>query len=151
GGNNILVTNNEIYNNGRGGVDPGWDAGGAKFVATLGLTFRGNNSHNNTRAGGWTDGDNNQTIYENNLLTQNDGPRIFHQISHHVTIRNNTIKDNGSLTDTGWLWTAGIQISTSDNAEIYGNLIEVNSMKYTHGIAFIQQNRGSGPLGPYRT
>jgi hypothetical protein len=85
------------------------------------------------------------------MVTDNDGPGIFHEIGYQVTIRNNTVKNNGSLVDPGWLWDAGIQISTSSDAEIYGNTIEVDSSKYAHGIAYLQQNRGSGPYGAHRT
>jgi parallel beta-helix repeat protein len=150
GGLLVLVENNEIYNNGRGGVDWHWEGGGTKFYQTDKLVVRGNKSHDNLGPGFWTDGDNIHALYENNIVTQNEGPGIFHEISMQVTICNNTIKDNGTFVDPGWIWDAGIQIATSSDAVIYGNTIEVNSLKYAHGISYLQQNRGSGIYGVYR-
>jgi hypothetical protein len=131
-------------------VDWHWEGGGTKFFQTDKLVVRNNNSHHNLGPGFWTDGDNIGALYENNLVTQNEGPGIFHEISLQVTICHNTIKDNGTFVDPGWIWDAGIQIATSSDALIYGNTIEVNSLKYAHGISYLQQNRGSGLYGLYR-
>lgn len=143
-GSNILLQGNEIAHNvDYTGTDCGWECGAFKFVFTDGLTVRNNNSHDNTGPGMWTDISNIRTLYENNIVTNNSGPGIFHEISYDAVIRNNTIKNNGSFAPDDWFWNAQLQISTSQNVEAYGNIIEVNSANNGNGIMLIQQNRSN--------
>ncbi|PWT79267.1 MAG: hypothetical protein C5B58_14025, partial [Acidobacteria bacterium] len=73
-GNNILVEGNEIARNGFwAGIDRGYDAGGTKFGYTDGLTVRDNYVHDNHGSGMWTDVNNINTLYEDNVVTGNDG------------------------------------------------------------------------------
>jgi hypothetical protein len=75
----------------------------------------------------------------------NDREGILHEISHQAVIRHNTIVANGGGKHT-WLWGGGVVVSTSDHVEIYGNDVRSNG----NGITAVQQDRGSGPRGPYR-
>lgn len=138
-----LVEDNEIaYNNTAGMRAIGFSGGGAKFSSTLRLTVRGNRVHNNTGKGLWTDIDNRYTVYENNIITNNDLPGIFHEVSYDVIIRNNTLDGNGFKV-IGTIRGGGIAVTSSPNVEMYGNTIRNNQ----HGIAVNQDNRGSGPYG----
>ena len=151
-GNHDLFQGNEIdHNNWLMEFSPGWEAGGGKCWATQYLTFRDNYSHDNGGPGLWTDTDNVYTTYDSNTVTKNWGAGIFHEISYSATISNNIVNGNGVGESNGWLWDAGIQISSSGGQSaatpiaIYGNTLTNNY----DGIGLLQQNRGSGALGPY--
>jgi parallel beta-helix repeat protein len=150
GGAGSLVETNTIFNNGTVGFDSGWEAGGAKFLATDGLTVRKNAVYANKGAGLWTDGSNNDTVYDGNKVYDNAGQGIMHEISYAATIANNTVYGNGLGFDT-WLWGAQILVSNSPNVEIYGNEVSVPA-RGGDGIAVVQSSdRGNGRLGPHVT
>ncbi|MET0565543.1 MAG: right-handed parallel beta-helix repeat-containing protein [Acidimicrobiia bacterium] len=139
-----LVEGNEIYRNNTTGAYEYYEAGGSKFGDTENLIVRGNFVHDNNGPGLWTDTDNVNTLYENNVVEGNSGAGIFHEISYSATIRNNQVRGNG-FRSRGWLWEGGIMIAGSQNVEISGNVVQDNY----NGITLIQQDRGSGALGPY--
>jgi parallel beta-helix repeat protein len=146
-----VVENNDIsYNNWLGEFDWGWEAGGTKFWVTTNLVVRGNDSHDNLGPGLWSDTDNIDILYEDNDVHENrDAPGIFHEVSYAAVIRNNHIWDNGwpdAVADNPYWQRGGIQIASSSNVEVYGNLIE-DSAK---GIVGIDQCRGSGAHGPWQ-
>jgi hypothetical protein len=144
-GDNVLVEGNEIsYNNGAH-FNPFWEAGGTKFAVTNNLIVRGNHVHHNDGPGLWTDIDNINTLYENNISEDNAQMGIFHEISYAAVIRNNIVRRNGFSFST-WVWGAGILVAASPNVEIYGNTVEGNA----DGIAAVQQDRGSGRYGAYQ-
>ena len=133
-GVNVVVEGNEIaYNNimagstNTCGSDSFWGAGGSKWVCTTSLIVRGNFSHHNDGPGLWTDINNIYSLYENNIIEDNVRGGIFHEISYDATIRNNTIRRNGTGKDYPW-WTtgAGIEIVSSRNVEVYGNTLVDN-------------------------
>jgi parallel beta-helix repeat protein len=148
-GDNILVEGNEIAYNNYAGFSSGWEAGGSKWVRTHNLVVRGNYSHHNKGPGLWTDGNNIYTLYENNRVIENEDTGIFHEISYDVVIRNNTVQRNGKRFDT-WLYGAQILLSSSQNAQVYQNSVEVDALA-GNGIAIIQQDRGTGRYGPHIT
>ena len=139
------VKNNEIaFNNWKVEYSWGWEAGGTKFWSTDGLVVRNNWSHDNHGPGLWSDHDNINILYEDNLVEDNHANGIFHEISYGGVIRNNTIRNNGFGHDS-WLWGAGILVAASQNLDIYGNVVTGNY----NGITLVQQDRGSGEYGPY--
>jgi parallel beta-helix repeat protein len=145
-----VVEDNEIsYNNWLGEYEWGWEAGGTKFWTTTNLIVRGNESHDNLGPGLWSDTDNIDILYENNVVHENrDAPGIFHEIGYDAIIRNNHIWDNGwpDTMPSNPYWQRGaIQIAGSSNVEVHGNLIE-DSAK---GIIGIDQCRGTGLYGPW--
>ena len=144
GGSDVLLEDNEFAFNNVAGFAWGWEAGASKFTRTEGLIVRGNHSHDNNGPGLWTDIDNVDTLYEDNLVENNLGPGIFHEISYAAVIRNNVVIGNGDANDL-WLWGSGILVAASSGVEVYGNEVRNN----TNGISGIQQDRGGGPLGPY--
>ena len=111
--------------------------------------IRGNSVHDNRGAGLWTDIDNVNVLYEDNVVADNELRGIQHEISFAAVIRNNVVEGNGLGFDE-WLWGAQILIQNSSGVEVYGNRIVVAG-EGGDGIALIQQNRGAGPLGPYLT
>ena len=143
-GRNLLVDGNEIAHNLTAGFSHGWEGGGTKFALTDGLVARRNWVHHNDGPGLWTDIDNINTLYEDNLVEDNESAGIFHEISYDAVIRRNTVRRNG-LRDFAWGYGAGIQISASSNVEVYGNVLEGNA----RGITGIMQSRGSGAFGLY--
>ena len=142
-GQDILVEDNEIAFNNTDGFHPRWDAGGTKWVNTTRLTVRNNYSHDNKGPGLWTDGNNMSTVYEANRVERNSEEGIFHEISYDAIIRNNSVLSNGRNVGA---WGAGILVSSSPNVQIYGNTVSGN----WNAISLIQENRGSGPSGPYQ-
>lgn len=148
-GDDVLVEANEIsYNNPTRASDPGWEAGGTKFVLTNHLICRGNWSHHNVGPGLWTDWNNRDALYEDNVVEDNDQMGIFHEVSFDAIIRNNTVRRNGLAVpdDKVWLgsqvwgYGAGIEIAASSDVQVYGNTVEDN----WNGIMGIQQDRGAG-------
>jgi parallel beta-helix repeat protein len=138
-----LVEDNEIDHNNVAGYDYWWEAGGAKWTYTTDLTVRGNFSHDNTGPGLWTDIDNVGTTYDSNTVQDNAAAGIFHEISYSATIVGNVVRGNGF--DVGWVWGAGIMISSSSNVLVQDNELIGNS----DGIRLLQEDRGWGALGPY--
>jgi parallel beta-helix repeat protein len=140
----ILIEGNEISYNNVAGFDAGWEAGGTKFKQTRGLVVRSNHVHHNQGPGLWTDIDNIHTLYESNLVENNENVGILHEISYDAVIRDNTVIGNGFAFDI-WLWGAGILIAASRNVEVHDNVVTNNA----DGIAAVQQDRGEGRYGNY--
>ena len=147
-GDRILIERNEISFNNYAGFDPGWEAGGAKMVLTTSLQVRCNYVHGNKGPGLWTDIDTMNTLYERNIVTNNSGAGIFHEISYDAVIRDNVVKGNGQ-TLYPWLWGAQILISTAQNVQVFNNVVEVASAG-GNGIGIVHQDRTSEP-GLYGT
>lgn len=147
-GADILIEDNEISYNNAAKFAYGWEGGGAKFVNTTNLIVRGNYSHHNYGPGLWTDIDNVDSLYEDNIVEDNFDTGIFHEISYDAIIRNNTIRRNGlgrGLAQYAWAFGAGIAIYNSSNVEVYGNTLEGNH----GGITCISHPRGSGAYGDW--
>ena len=147
GGNSAVVRENEIDHNNTAGYDPGWEAGGAKFVRSFNLTVDSNSVHDNRGPGLWTDGYNMKTTYENNRTYGNWIAGILHEISYDAVIRNNTVKNDGfniSNHTSPW-YGGGIVISSSSNTEVYGNTV-IDCM---NGIIILQTERPPGAKNVY--
>lgn len=148
-GSFVLIESNEIAWNNTAGYEPGFEGGASKFAETQDLTVRANYVHHNYGAGLWTDIDNIRTTYEDNTVTDNEEAGIFHEISYSAVIRNNKVYRNGTAYST-WLWGAQILIANSQGVEVTGNTISVG-VQGGNGISLIQQNRGSGRYGQWKT
>lgn len=136
GGNSAIIKGNEIDHNNTAGYDPGWEAGGSKFVRSVNLIVDSNNVHDNRGPGLWTDGYNMKTLYENNHTLRNWAAGILHEISYDAIIRNNHVENDGyniSGHTSPW-YGGGIVISGSSNVEVYGNTV-TNCM---NGIILLQ-------------
>ena len=146
-GDNVLVQNNEIAFNNYAHYDPGWEAGGTKFVKTNHLKIIGNSVFNNIGPGLWSDIDNIDVTYSRNIVVGNASAGIFHEISYDALIENNVVKFNNP-TPADWLYGAQILISSSRNVEVTGNQVAV-SASGGNGITIIQQDRGTGAYGDH--
>lgn len=128
-----LIEGNEINRNGKKevGFNWGWEAGGTKFTKTTNLKVRNNIVRENGGAGLWADIDNDNTLYENNIVEDNYDHGIFHEISYGAKIRNNIVRRNGF----GRTWDnfsdkmmhAQIMVSTSKDVDVYNNLVDAGA------------------------
>jgi parallel beta-helix repeat protein len=138
-GSDILVEGNEIAYNNVGGYDPGWEAGASKWVGTTNLVVRKNWSHHNVGHGLWTDIDNRNTLYEDNLVEDNQRIGIIHEISYEAVIRNNTIRRNGRGRLAWDVDGAGLVIANSRGVDAYANTVSDNAT----GIVILHSPRGN--------
>ena len=103
-----------------------------------GVTFRGNQVHDNYGLGLWCDIDCHNAVYEDNLVENNQYSGICHEISFKAVIRNNVLRNNGKG-DRGWFWGADITIAASQDVEVTGNTVTVAPGGC--GIMLIDQGR----------
>jgi hypothetical protein len=94
----LVVEGNEIVGNNTGDweskVDGCGCTGGAKFWSVNGADIRGNWVHDNRGPGLWADTNNNDFVFEDNLIEDNDATAIFYETSYNAIIKNNTIRRN---------------------------------------------------------
>ncbi|GAA5149897.1 hypothetical protein GCM10023340_25950 [Nocardioides marinquilinus] len=136
-GVDTVVAGNTIGDNGGGGFDPAWEAGGAKWAVTDRLVVRRNLVVGNHGPGLWTDIDAQHTTYARNVVRGNSGPGIFHEISADAVIRDNLVTGNGHGSAT-WLWGSGVLVAGSHDVDVVGNRLAGNAA----GIGLVQQDRG---------
>lgn len=146
-GTNSKGIGNEISWNNYAGYALGWEAGGGKFLSTTNLLLQKNYVHDNYGPGLWADTDNVGITYDSNTCTHNQSSGIQHELSFAAVIKNNTLSGNGYVA-ASWLWNGQISIQNSSNVQVYGNTVEVPASG-ANGIAIINQNRGSGPMGEW--
>ena len=145
----ICIEGNILAHNNYAGFSTSWEAGGAKLVKTTNLVVRGNCVHNNAGTGLWTDISNIHSLYEGNRVFANSSEEIHHEISYDAVICDNEVFANGHGFDS-WLFGAQILVNTSRNVEVHGNHVEI-ARGYGDGIILLQQGRGDGPYGEWRT
>ncbi len=143
-GDDIRIEGNKIYGNNTQGHSSGWAAGGVKVFNSRHLVVRNNYVYQNKGPGLWTDYNNIHTLYEGNVVVDNVGVGIFHEMSYDVVIRNNIVRRNGRGFDVGF-WGSQILVANSRNAAIEGNVVEVAS-DAGDAIGLLQQNRGGAVI-----
>ncbi|MFI8768207.1 right-handed parallel beta-helix repeat-containing protein [Streptomyces sp. NPDC053792] len=142
----LVVEGNEITGNNTDDWErrqPGCGCtGGMKFWAVDGADIRGNWVHDNRGAGLWADNNNNDFLFEGNVLDANDGAALMYETSYNAVIRNNTIRRNNWVEGraaakdgddfpygTVYVSEAGGEPripARTDRIEIYGNVLEDN-------------------------
>jgi parallel beta-helix repeat protein len=147
-GAGVLLEGNEIAGNNYAGVDPRWEAGALKVQRTQDIVIRDNCVHDNGGPGIWVDIDNKNSLIERNTVFRNDEMGIFFEISQGATIRDNLVGHNGRISP-GWLYGANILVSTSTDADVYRNRVEVNP-QFGNGITIIWQPRFDDAGNPYQ-
>ncbi|MFD1303371.1 right-handed parallel beta-helix repeat-containing protein [Methylobacterium marchantiae] len=147
-GTGLVVEANAIYANNLSGFDPGWEAGGVKIASADGVVMRGNEVYDNHGPGLWCDMECRNVTIDANIVEENDGAGIFHEISGNAVIRNNVLHRNGRV-PAGWVWGADIQVAASRDVEVVGNRITVR--RGGAGIMLIDQSRRTDTGGIYRT
>jgi hypothetical protein len=150
-GDAVEIRDNEIAGNGTAGYHPDWESGGVKSWMTTGLVLAGNHVHHNRGPGLWSDGGCDRTTYTGNLVTDNWGAGIQHEISYDARIVSNRILRNG-LRHKGWAWEAGIQVQSSGGRgliEVAHNVVADNA----NGITVIEsgerRHEPPAPQGPH--
>ncbi len=146
-GNNVLIQGNEVSFNNTERFLVDWEGGGIKVAVSRDVTFRDNYVHRNDGRGIWTDLDVVDALVEDNLVEWNNHEGIKHEISWDAIIRDNLVRFNGTKFAVQ-LWGAQILLQNSQNVEVYNNEVWVSSQG-GDGIGMVQQNRGSGALGPW--
>jgi parallel beta helix pectate lyase-like protein len=151
-GDGSVVRDNDIFTNGVAGYSGDWEAGGSKSWLTEDLSIVHNRVHDNRGPGLWTDGGNLRTTYEYNVVTDNDGAGIQHEISYDATIRYNEVADNGRV-HKGWAWEAGIQIQSSGGTCGQIDVAHNTVTGGANGIVLIESgdraNEDPAPHGPH--
>lgn len=89
----------------------------SKILEANTITFRRNYVHDNAPNGIWFDGENPNSVIEDNTVDDHASEGIFYEVSGSGVIRGNTIRRSGG---------SGIFISTSKGVEIYDNVLEDN-------------------------
>lgn len=145
-GSGIQILDSDVSRNDTTGNTTYGEYGGVKISGVDGAVLRGDDIHDNTGPGLWTDRDaTNVTIAGNTIAGNSEaGARI--EISHGVSITGNQILHNGGSGATAWLNRAGIMISTSSGVAVSGNHLSGND----NGITAVEQDRGSRPDGSVR-
>ncbi len=138
-GGRAVIEDTVIAGNNTAGYDWGWEAGATKFQNMTGLTVRGTCVYGNFGPGLWTDIDNAGVLMERNVLFDNWGDGIRHEISHDAVIRNNVAVRNGFGFDP-WVWGAQIAVQNSAGVTVTGNHVE-NGPRGGNGLAVIHQDR----------
>jgi parallel beta-helix repeat protein len=134
---NTTVLRDHIHNNNPNhAYDPGWEAGGGKSVKSYNLVFDSNEVDHNGGPGLWCDIACQSTTFINNRVHHNEEAGIFFEISTGATITGNQVWENG-WTFPAWGWGAGILLSSSGGADVYGNTVAWNA----DGIIAISQGR----------
>jgi nitrous oxidase accessory protein NosD len=133
----LLMQDNQIYNNNTEGFDADWEAGGTKTTFMTSLTADGNEVYQNAGPGLWCDLDCTTVTYSNNRVHHNERAGIFFEISSGARVFGNFVWENG-WDFPEWGWGAGILSSSSKDVEIYDNVLAWNA----DGISVISQDRG---------
>ena len=154
GGDNVRVLGNNVHHNGQmgigtgrvsgglwdgnkvsynniDGVNPGFEAGGSKFVGNN-ITISNNVVHDNYGVGLWTDAGASYNTYDHNICYDNVGG-IYYEISRYGVIKNNTVYGNTKF--------AQIVYTGSDHGRITGNTVVDNGT----GAIYIQNIVGTRP------
>ena len=135
-GRDNVLRNNTIRDNNTAGFDPEWEAGGLKATRQTGLRLVGNTVANNAGPGLWCDIYCRDIVVSGNRIHHNTHAGVFFEVSTGAKIADNRIWENG-WGKTSWGWGAGILVSSSGGAEVYGNTVAWNYA----GISVISQNR----------
>jgi hypothetical protein len=137
----VLVRGNKIHENNTEDFDPEWEAGALKAAGDVSrLTVDGNEVYGNGGPGIWCDIDCRSIVVSSNRVHDNALAGIFFEISDGASIHGNAVWENG-WSKPSWGWGAGILISSSGHAEVYGNALGWNA----DGISVISQDRGDAP------
>lgn len=138
-----IVENNEIAYNNYARFDPNWSAV-TKFGLSDSLILRNNYVHDNYGFGLWCDYRNTHIVYEGNLITNNGGAGIHHEISGEAIIRCNRFINNRSRKKPPLGspdHTQALYIANGTDVVVSHNYVRQDSSG--QGIVVVQNNRGA--------
>jgi hypothetical protein len=149
GGSSGVVSGCEIAWNNQAFFATGWEAGGGKWVNHLGhLEISQCWVHDNFGDGLWADVASVDIKYSRNIIVNNSGAGISHEISYAAVMEGNYASSNGYGFQV-WLWSGQLQIQNSRDIIVRNNTVVVRSGA-ANGIVIVQQNRsciGCWPAG----
>jgi len=137
-----LIQGNHLHHNSTGLFNRIWNVGGLKMSEVENVIIDGNEADHNG-CGLWCDGGCRNITYSANRVHDNHIAGIHFEISDGGIFRDNVAWNNG-WSPVGWVWGAGIIISSSSNTEIYNNVLAWNAA----GISIVDQNRPK-PAPPF--
>jgi parallel beta-helix repeat protein len=142
---NSLIQGNHLHDNGTDLFNRNWSVGGLKMSHVQAVTVDANESDHNGD-GIWCDEGCNNVTFSANRVHDNFLVGILFEISNGAVFHDNVAWNNG-WSPSGWVWGAGILISSSANTEIYNNTLAWNRA----GISVVDQNRPkpAAPWGHY--
>eukprot|EP01044_Picomonas_judraskeda_P009784 COSAG03_NODE_1215_length_4536_cov_4.778703_4_plen_240_part_00 len=111
-----------------------------KVAGVDNVTFRHNKVHDNNGTGLWSDICSTHVHYIENLLVNNSGPGVSHEISLNSTIHGNIACSNG-WGKPHWLWGGQLQVQNSEGVVVSNNSVVVGAARGTNGMTLVQQNR----------
>ncbi|GAC1700124.1 MAG: hypothetical protein NVS9B4_00930 [Candidatus Acidiferrum sp.] len=148
-GANVVMQSNEIGWNNRNYVSSQWEAGGTKLVYSTDALIKWNYSHDNHGPGLWTDTGNIRSVYDGNLVINNDSAGIMHEVNDNSTcvIMNNRVVNNGGndQNGTGFPFQCQIYIPSSPGCDIHDNIMDVFGGG-ENAVALAQYNNVGHPL-----
>jgi len=143
GARGLVLENSELSYNNTAGYNWGWEGGATKWTNTDGLIVRNNLVQHNYGMGLWTDGFNINTLFEGNMVRDNAGMGIDHELGYAAVIRDNVVTGNGFQHPVkNDVWGSGIFIDQSRDVQIYNNTVQDNAA----GITAVQEPAGD-PCG----
>lgn len=132
-----------------------WESGGLKVTYVAGANVHDNKVHDNRGVGIWFDIDNIDARIHRNDSINNYADGIRFEISYRSVISENRISGNGigfahgggRGADTSILATGGINVNSSPDVEVWGNVLVNNQNE----ISAQSRNRGTGGYGLWET
>ena len=133
-GTDILVANNTIRNT-SDEANVFWHSGGIKLVVTHRARIIDNTITGSKGPGVWIDINSDEVLIGRNTIRNNDLSGVFYEVSRRGRIFRNTIEGNGFGDTRGWMFPAGIVMSSSHNSLVWRNDVKDNA----GGITVIDQ------------
>jgi hypothetical protein len=145
----VRITENLVTRNNTDGFwIADWESGGIKSTRSSG-EVSGNDIVANRGIGMWSDIAEHDRRIVGNRIRDNAADGIRYEISYQAVIEQNVVESNGFGTGRGAggsLWDGGgINVNTSSQVEVRGNLVKGNR----NGISIQSRTRGQGPRGLY--
>ncbi|MBV8717906.1 MAG: right-handed parallel beta-helix repeat-containing protein [Chloroflexi bacterium] len=137
-----LIAANHLHDNGTDEFNRNWSMGGLKISEVQDVVVDGNESDHNG-SGFWCDVGCRNVTFSNNRIHDNPLGGIIFEISDGGAFHDNVGWENG-WGPVGWVWGAGILISSSTNTEIWNNVMAWNAS----GISVVDQTRPK-PFDPF--
>lgn len=124
-GRNILIRNNEVAHSCLHDYNCFPGLGAIKLVDAHNVTVKGNYVHHNYTHGLHSDLQSTNLVWEDNIVSDNEGAGLSQEISQGAVIRNNLFERNGFRRDGSR--NQGIIVLNSRDIEIYGNTLRDNA------------------------
>lgn len=112
-----------------------WHSGGIKLVVAHGASIINNTITGSAGPGVWIDVSSDEVTISGNDIRNNGLSGIYYEVSRNGVIENNTLYSNGYGETRGWMFPAGIVLSSSNETIVRNNQLTYNA----GGITVIDQ------------